>query len=242
MLPTTNRATSPISTPARQAAPITSRTRRCIAAYCTRRPSPMLRAVAAPLPSVAVVCRQDAPSDSSLPPRPLVYRKNRAAAAARTPRFWRISTGVVLGGKSRPFGDGSASRGASSCTNQAPEPRNEPGISPIPDRTLRGLISARFGRTQSLPGQGSTRGPAAQSGPRTMCEAPPHAGDGASWALRSYSPSSRAGSANQPSRSSAAKSGREPPGAQSVWPASETPGPAELLRRSSGSIRSDSGA
>ena len=43
MLPTTNRTTSPISTPARHSAPITSRTRRCIAAYCTRRLGPTLR-------------------------------------------------------------------------------------------------------------------------------------------------------------------------------------------------------
>lgn len=79
------------------------------------------------------------------------------------------------------------------------------------------------------------RGHGARAGPLngigTMCEAPPHAGDGASWALCSHPSTGRVGE-NNPLGLSAAKSGREPPGTQHVWPAFETPECLGLFRDS----------
>ena len=210
MLPTTNRATSPISTPARQAAPITSRTRRCIAAYCTRRPSPMLRVIAAhcrrrALPPFARCRRMPRVAPGMC--RPILGSRSNATFLANIngcSAGWEVETvWGRIGEPGRFLVHKSGARASKRARNQS-ESRPNTTRADIRQVWPHAQPPGRWSAEVRSPGRGSTRGPAAQSGPRNNVRGP-----AARWRRGLVGPalvfpSSRAGSANQPS-------GRPPP-------------------------------
>ena len=223
--------------PARQAAPTTSRTRRCIDVYSTRRPRPTLRAIPRhPAPSRAANGTGSAPASmprnlANIRPsstRPELQRISADSAEARRPVVHESRLTARRRARNHPQSR-LKTTGADIRQIWPTLTQRRPARQIWPTLTLPG-------RPRQVWRNVTRRGPAA---------APPPSGQSANRAdnVRGPAALSRRGLVGACARarasgpvggptdgSVAAKSGREPPGTHPIWPVYMTPECSEMLR------------